>query len=170
MRIWKFIFVRMKCRWNAIWMHIYGRLHRSMLWTCLPPESRDPWAEDFSLFFSCEKLVLGLIMRNWSQLIAANLHLFPYTDISNSQKVHYKIAENAYLGHCCREKNEKYGFFEQMADNVVRRGLKKRKKLHRSRNKFALRCVYRRTVDEIYFDCGANFGVFLTEKNRDKLG
>ena len=148
MRIWKFIFVRMKCRWNAIWMHIYGRLHRSMLWTCLLPESRDPWAEDFSLFFSCEKLVLGLIMRNWSQLIAANLHLFPYTDISNSQKVHYKIAENAYLGHYCREKNEKYGFFEQMANNVVRRGLKNGKNC---------------TAVEINLHCGASIGALWTK-------
>ena len=31
------------------------------------------------------------------------------------------------------------------------------KKMHRSRNKNGLRCVYRRTVDEIYFDCVAFF-------------
>ena len=35
------------------------------------------------------------------------------------------------------------------------------KKTHRSAIKFTLRCDYRRTVDEIYFDCGAFFVVFL---------
>ncbi len=33
----------------------------------------------------------------------------------------------------------------------------KSQKTHRSRNKNGLRCVYRHTVDEIYFDCGAFF-------------
>ncbi len=36
-------------------------------------------------------------------------------------------------------------------------GPEKHKKTHRSRNKNGLRCVYRRTVDEINFDCGAFF-------------
>jgi hypothetical protein len=41
-----------------------------------------------------------------------------------------------------------------------------RQKTHRSRNKFTLRCDYRRTVDEINFDCGAFFTRFSMPKKR----
>ena len=50
------------------------------------------------------------------------------------------------------------------------------KKTHRSVTFFALRCDYRRTAVQIYFDCGAIFEVKMTEKmgkfterNWDKL-
>ena len=38
------------------------------------------------------------------------------------------------------------------------------KKTHRSVTFFALRCDYRRTAVQIYFDCGAIFEVKMTEK------
>ena len=40
-------------------------------------------------------------------------------------------------------------------------GAEKRPKLHCGANLFRLRCDYRRTVDEIYFDCGAFFDVLF---------
>ena len=46
---------------------------------------------------------------------------------------------------------------------------KKRQKTHRSRNKFALRCGYRRTVDEKNFDCGAFFDEFQPVVKRLKM-
>ncbi len=47
---------------------------------------------------------------------------------------------------------------------------KKRQKTHRSRNKIALRCGYRRTVDEINFDCGAFLGEIFTFCRDDPWG
>ncbi len=38
------------------------------------------------------------------------------------------------------------------------------KKTHSSVTFFALRCDYRRTAVQIYFDCGAIFEVKMTEK------
>ena len=56
----------------------------------------------------------------------------------------------------------------RQAVNTINNGLKNRQKLHCGRNKFALRCGYRRTAVEKNLDCGAFFDELL-QANEPKI-